>query len=171
MTLRSAFLLACLAAPALAQPPLKPPLADVAFLVGQWKADDGKVADTGETSRGTSVITIEADGNALLRRDTTQTFKNGKPGGRFSQLMTIYAEAGSLRADYVDGEGHVIHYASADVTPGKAVTFTSAPGAGPSFRLRYELQSPRTLAVQFGMIAPGQITLHPIASGTLRRAR
>ena len=45
--------------------------------------------------------------------------------GGFDQIMMIYPEAGTVRADYSDGV-HVIHYVSAMVEPGAAVTFTSA---------------------------------------------
>ena len=157
---------------ALAEPALKPEMSALAFLVGEWKSDDGKVADTGGTSRGISQITIEADGGALLRRDRTQlTGKDGKPAGGFSQLMMIYPEGGTIQAVYEDGEGHVIHYGSAKTDPGKSVTFTSIPLAGaPTFQLTYTLKAMDTLSVTFGMIPPGQIEFHAIAVGTLRKA-
>jgi hypothetical protein len=160
----------CYASPGFAQTTLKPDLAGLGFMVGQWKSDDGKVSDTGGTSNGTSTISIEADGAALLRRDHTETFDaKGKSTGGFDQIMTIYSENGALRADYVDGEGHVIHYTSASVVAGKSVTFDSAAGGGPVFRLVYELSAPATLAISFGMTQSGQF--HPIASGTLTRAQ
>jgi hypothetical protein len=147
-----------------------PALSGVEFLVGHWRSDDGKVADTGGTSRGTSVITVEANGKALLRRDHTElSDKSGKSAGAFDQLMMIYLEAGALRADYSDGN-HVIHYTSATIVPGHSVAFTSAHLDGaPTFRLTYELTAPASLAVSFSMAAPGQSAFQPIASGTLRR--
>ena len=157
------------ASPALAQMTLKPDLAGLDFMVGQWKSDDGKVADTGGTSSGTSTISIEADGAALLRRDRTETFDTkGKSTGGFGQIMTIYSETGGVHADYIDGGGHIIHYTLANVVAGKSVTFDTAPGSGPAFRLMYELRAPTTLAVSFGMVRAGQF--HAIAVGTLTRA-
>jgi hypothetical protein len=161
----------CFALPALAQTALKPPLAPLSFLVGNWKSDDGKVAETGGTSKGGSVISAQSDGWALLRQDHTELFdKNGKPAGGFHQTMVIYPDNGAVHGDYVDGEGHAIHYVSAEITAGKSVIFSSAPGQGPVFRLRYELQAPGVLAVSFGMIPPGQSDFRPIAAGTLRKA-
>jgi hypothetical protein len=166
----AAAIAACVTVPAAAQPSLAPDLTGVGFLVGHWKSDDGKVSDTGGTSKGSSTITVEANGEALLRRDHTDLFdKAGKPAGGFDQIMLIYSEGGVLHADYSDGQ-HVIHYTKADVVAGKSVTFTSAaPPGAPAFQLHYEVQSPGALALTFGMIPPGQTAARPIAAGTLHR--
>jgi len=163
---------ALLAGPALAQPALKAPLAGLGFLVGDWNSGEGKVADTGGTSRGFSHVTVEADGWSLLRRDRNEIIgPDGKPAGGFSQMMLIYPEAGTLHADYSDGEGHIIHYDNAEIVPGRSVIFTSpASPAAPGFRLTYTLKSPRDLGVDFSMLPPGGGAFHPIATGTLHRA-
>src|SRR5882757_3476374 len=150
---------------------LDPALAGVGFLVGQWVSNDGKVADTGGTSKGSSVITAEVNGTVLLRRDHTDLFDHsGKSSGGFDQLMMIYPENGSLHADYSDGT-HVIHYDSAVVIAGKSVVFTSVrqPGA-PVFRLTYELTAPTVLAISFAVAPPGQSEFQTIASGTARKS-
>jgi hypothetical protein len=149
----------------------RPDIAGIGFLVGTWVSGQGKVADTGGTSRGTSTITLEAGGAALLRRDHTELFgADGKPGGSFDQIMLIYPEGGTLHADYSDGD-HLIHYTSASIVPGKSVAFTSGalPGA-PTFRLTYELTDAGTLTVRFEMAPPAQTTFHPIAEGSLKKA-
>jgi hypothetical protein len=164
-----------LASPALisvagAQAALKPPMAPLNFLVGNWNSGDGKVADTGGTSKGGSVITAQSDGWAILRQDHTELFdKAGKPAGGFHQTMVIYPDNGAIRADYVDGEGHTIHYVASEIVAGKSVTFSSPLKEFPVFRLRYELQAPGALAVSFGMTPPGQTQFRAIAEGTLHR--
>lgn len=165
-------MMAGLATPLCAQSLPAGPLAGLAFLVGDWDSGTGQVADTGGTSKGRSTITAEAGGNVLLRRDHTDLFdKAGKPVGSFEQVMMIYLESGTIHADYSDGT-HIIHYVRAEVTPGKSVTFTSAASGGaPTFRLAYTLADPTTLAIAFAMAPPGGSDFHPIATGTLNRAK
>jgi hypothetical protein len=160
----------CLASAAMAQTTLKPDLGGLGFLVGHWSNGVGKVADIGGTSKGSSVISVEANGEALLRRDHTDVFDaRGKPAESFDQIMLIYPEGGTIRADYTDGR-HVIHYPAATVISGKSATFTSARQAGaPVYRLTYDLQATDTLAVSFAMMPPGQSSFIPIATGTLKR--
>ncbi len=142
------------------------------FLVGRWEGG-GEVSDTGGRAQGVSTISIEADGRALLRNDQNQAFdKAGGPTQSFSQLMTIYPDAGGVRADYMDGEGHVIHYGPASIVAGRSVEFTSlAPPGAPVFRLRYDAEGPDTLKITFMAEPPGQTAFHPVAVGEVRRAR
>jgi hypothetical protein len=149
---------------------VSPQLSGLSFLIGDWQAGRGNVAETGGISQGHSTFTLEAGGNVLLRKDTTELFSaSGKPAGSFDQIMMIYPEGDAIHADYSDGT-HVIHYVKADVVAGRSITFvsTSRPDA-PTFRLRYELSNPTTLAVDFEMAPPGSTTFHPVATGTLTR--
>ncbi len=169
--MNAVLLAACLCAPAMAEPfHLAPDLAPIGFLVGHWVGDDGKVAETGGTSQGTSVITSEVGGAVLLRRDHTELRDAaGKASGGFDLITMIYPESGTLHADYSDGQ-HIIHYTQAEIDPGRSVVFTSKaqPGA-PRFRLSYAVEDPRTLALDFSMSPPGQTAFQPIAQGHLHR--
>jgi hypothetical protein len=148
-------------------PALKPDLAAIGFMIGDWQSGDGQVADTGGTSKGRAIISAEANGAVILSRAQTKLFdRAGKPAGGFQQLLSIYPDGGTLHADYSDGD-HLIHYVSADVVPGKSVTFASAAAKGaPVFRLTYELTSPKIMTISFGMVPPGSMEFHPIAVGT-----
>jgi hypothetical protein len=150
---------------------LAPPLTGISFLVGAWAAGTGTVADTGERSRGSSTFEAAAGGGALLRRDHTELMHaDGTPAGAFDQIMLIYPEGGTLHADYTDGT-HIIHYASAQIVPGRSVAFiTNQGGTAPAYRLTYTLTDPATLGVAFEIEPPGQTTFHPIATGTLHRS-
>jgi len=156
-----------------AQAELPAPPADltgISFLVGTWESGDGRVAETGGTSRGSSKITAEAGGSALLRRDHTDLFgADGKATGSFDQIMLIYREGRAIHADYTDG-AHVIHYTSAVVVPGRSVAFTTSTIAtAPTFRLSYEKTADQTLALRFEIAPPGQTEFHAIATGTLHK--
>jgi hypothetical protein len=148
-----------------------PDLSGVAFLTGEWVAGKGVVADTGGTSTGRSIMSAEAGGHVLLRRDHTDLFDpSGKPAGGFDQIMMIYPEGGTLRADYSDGS-HVIHYDHAEIEPRRSVTFTSVARPGqPVFRLSYFLSAPDRIAIAFAVQPPGSSTFQPIANGILTRA-
>ena len=156
------------ASPAIAQAQLAPELSGLSFLVGKWGNGAGHVSDTNGPSTGSSVITIEANGAALLRRDHTDLLgKDGKIDRGFDQMMLIYSESGGVRADFVDGERHVIHYTRATIASGKSVLFEVEAGKGPDFKLKYELSGPNELTITFGMQRPEGFA--PIAVGTLKR--
>lgn len=151
---------------------LAAPLKPIAFLVGRWEGA-GEARDAGAPEHGVSTISVEADGRALLRSDRTAVAgKPGRPGQSFSQMMMIYAEADGVHADYVDGEGHVIHYGLASVVAGRSVEFTSAAPAGaPVFRLRYDAEGADALKVAFMIRPPGAPEFQPIAVGEVHRSR
>ncbi len=64
--LAAALTLLCAASP-MAAAPLNANLVGRTFLIGDWSAETGRVAETGGTSSGASHIEPVADGAALLR--------------------------------------------------------------------------------------------------------
>jgi hypothetical protein len=152
-------------------PSLKGGLQGLDFLIGHWSAPTkGKVAETGGSSTGESTFTPEVGGSVLLRKDHVSLYDAaGRATGGFDIMMMIYPESGGIHADYADGD-HIIHYASASVVPGHAVTFVSASSpAAPTFKLSYVLSSPKVIDIDFSMAAPGSTDFHPIATGSMTR--
>jgi len=151
---------------------LAPALQPLSFLVGKWEGG-GEVSDSGGRALGVSIISAQADGKALLRDDHNDLFdKAGKQTGQFHQIMLIYPDAGGVRGDYVDGEGHVIHYGPATIVAGQSVEFVStAPPGAPVFRLRYDAEGTEALKISFAIRPPGQTTFQPIAVGEVHRAK
>jgi hypothetical protein len=150
---------------------LQPELAGIGFLLGHWTSlDRGKVAETGGTSTGVVSFTSEVGGSVVLRKDHVNLYdRSGKKKGSFDILMMIYPEAGTLHADYSDGQ-HIIHYTSADVSAGHSVSFTSASSPqAPTFKLVFSLDDPKTLNIDFSMAPPRSDEFHPIATGKARK--
>jgi hypothetical protein len=170
----SAFAALLVASTASAQTPsLKGGLQGLDFLVGHWSTPtQGKVADTGGSSTGESNFTPEVGGSVLLRKDHVSLYDAaGKPTGGFDIMMMIYPEAGGIHADYADGD-HIIHYTSASVDPGRAVTFFSTPSpTAPTFKLSYVLSKPKVIDIDFSMAPPGGTDFHPIATGSATKDR
>jgi hypothetical protein len=141
---------ALIGAPALAEP-LAGPLAPLGFMVGDWRGDGDA---SGAGAGGVSAIHPELDGRVLVRRDHVVT----KAGGAFDIYMVVYPDGGGLRAEFIDTEGHTIHYAATPAAGGAqpAVTFES-PGSAmaPGFRLTYAAVSPDRLHIRFEIAPPG----------------
>ncbi|MEA1676431.1 hypothetical protein [Nitrospirillum sp. BR 11163] len=178
VSLVAALMLASTAALAQQNPPspnpptVAPTLAPLGFLLGDWTGG-GKTADGG-MARGTSTIKAVAGGGGLLRQDHTDLMgQDGRPvpGAGFDQIMLIYPQDGTLRADYLDGQ-HTIHYTSAQVVPGESVIFLAeATPATPGFRLGYTKVDGGTLHVKFEMAPPGAPGYMTVAEGDVKRRK
>ena len=75
--------------------------------------------------------------------------------GADDDLLVIYGDNGSLKADYFDSEAHVIRYL-VDVRPPNAVVFVSDPNPRePRYRLTYTAAADGVLIGSFDIAAPG----------------
>src|SRR6266568_2261413 len=97
-------------------------LSSLAFLIGDWQAVD---TPPGESGRFTFKRAVQ-DHIMVRTNEATYAATAERPASRHDDLLVIYSERGSLRADYFDSEGHVIRYA---VRPQNAnvVVFVSEP--------------------------------------------
>lgn len=129
-------------------PGLTGPVAALGFMVGDWRGDGQGV---GAGAGGDSAMHPDLGGRVLVRRDHVLT----KAGGAFDIYMIVYPDQNGLRAEFIDTEGHTIHYA-ATPGPGPKVTFVS-PGSAqaPRFRLTYAAVNPDRLHIRFEIAPPG----------------
>lgn len=144
----------------LAQAPTKPvspdPFSSLAFLEGTWDANVQNNAAIKLAGRYT--FGRELNGHVFVRHATNDP--GCKAPSSFdcshSDLLYVFQDApgAPFKADYFDNEGHVIHYDVSTPTA-TSVVFLSAPGAGPQFRLTYELWG-QVMKGKFQMQMPGQ---------------
>ncbi len=128
------------------------PLAPVRFLLGEWSA-----AGQGSPGSATGVATFAPalQGKVITRTSYAEYPASEKqPASRHEDLMIIYANAGAIRADYYDSEGHTIRYA-VRVDGGNHAVFTSDAVTGePRYRLSYVLDSDGRLNGTFEIASP-----------------
>lgn len=128
------------------------PWAPLRFLLGEW---EGTGSGTPGQGSGRFSFALDLGGHVLVRRAHSEYA--GKDGPVVhDDLVVVDAREGALRARYWDGEGHVIDYAVTASADGRTVTFQSAPGSGPRFRLTYERLGEGRVMVRFAIAPPGQ---------------
>jgi len=135
----------------LAQPAPSSPLDPLRFLVGEWRAVDSPPGESGGFSFALSVQ------NRVMTRTNYAVYEAtaARPASRHDDFMVIYADGGSLKADYFDNEGHVIHY-DVQSRRDREVVFHCAPTAkDPGYRLSYVLMPEGLLKGQFEVSPPG----------------
>jgi hypothetical protein len=127
------------------------PWAALRFLLGEWEAPPSADGATGHTS-----FALELGGAVLVRVNHAEyPARDGRAAAAHDDHMVIYREGSppALRALYVDGEGHVIHYAVATGASGRAEFLSDSLAPGPRYRLTYAALAGERLAGRFE-IAP-----------------
>src|SRR5262249_15309755 len=93
-----------------AHPPLAKELEALRFLLGDWRGEGG--GQPGQAAGDFSFTPTLQGRVVVLKSFADYPATADKPAYRHDDLMVLYAgEAGGLRADYYDNEGHLIHYA------------------------------------------------------------
>lgn len=141
-------------------------LSSLAFLIGDWQA-----VDTPPGESGAFTFTLAVQDHVMVRtNEATYAATADRPASRHDDLLVIYGERGSLKADYFDNEGHVIRYA---VRPAAAnvVVFTSDPSPDePRYRLTYSAAADGVLLGSFEIASPSAPdTFKPYLSWKARR--
>jgi hypothetical protein len=138
------------------------------FLVGEWTGEGD-----GQPGKGSGATTFrfELEGKALVRRNSAEyPAAKDRPAFHHEDLMTVFAEAGDLKALYLDNEGHVIRYLVSGTAEG--AVFVSEPGDGPSYRLTYLRRGEGRLGLRFEL-APAKTPMNfrTYIEAELRRAK
>ena len=151
--------------------PLNTALVDLEFLEGHWKVQAGKNTTSrlyGALERGTSDISVTANGQALIKQDHFYLVGvEGQMLGSADPVMLIYPEASTLHGEQVSGRG-VVHYTATHVEHGKSVTFESTSADG-TLRLTYLLKAPDTVSMTSESRKSGGTAFEVIATQTLQK--
>jgi hypothetical protein len=129
------------------QPPA-PPMPDwksFQFLIGTWAAQP-------DPNSGGTTIEPDLQGRVLVRRNFSLT-----GGSRHEDLMIIRYDGSTkaYRADYLDNEGHIIHYRIDVWAEGRLVFISNGPESEPRYRLTYKAASGDTVNGVFEIAPPG----------------
>jgi hypothetical protein len=138
--------------PLIAQAPAA--LARFQFLVGEWEA-----TGSGSPGEGGGRYTFSPDlqGRVLVRRSfAAYPATADRPAYRHDDLMIVFVDGETARADYYDSEGHVIRYAVDSPEPGLAVFVSDVNPSAPRYRLTYARAADETVAGRFEIAPPGQ---------------
>ena len=120
------------------------------FLIGEWQAID---TPAGETGAFTFKLAVQ-DHIIVRTNEAVYAATAERPASRHDDLMVIYSEHGSLKADYFDNEGHAIRY-SVQPRDGNTVVFLSDANPGePRYRLTYTAEVNGILLGSFEIASP-----------------
>jgi hypothetical protein len=136
------------------------------FLLGNWRAIELPAGASGGFS-----FKLAVHDRVLIRTNEAHYPAAGdRPASNHDDLLVIYREDGSLKADYFDSEGHVIRYV-VDTPSSNVATFVSARVAGqPRYRLSYHADAAGLLVGSFEIAAPDAAdTFKPYLTWKARR--
>jgi hypothetical protein len=127
------------------------PFSSLRFLIGDWEAIDTSPGETGAFT-----FKLAAQDHIIVRtNEAAYAATAQRPASRHDDVLVIYKENGTLKADYFDSEDHVIRYILQPRSP-NVVAFISDPGARePRYRLTYTAGADGILFGSFEVAAPG----------------
>ena len=143
-------------------------LSSLTFLLGDW---DAVGLPRGES--GAFNFSLAVQDRIIVRTNYAKTAaRDGRPATRHDDLMVIFVEGGTIKADYFDSDKHVIHYSVQTRGP-RDVVFISEPNAAePRYRLTYSLAADGTLKGSFETAAAeSQDDFKPLFSWSARKLK
>lgn len=127
------------------------PLEPLQFLLGEWEGIGDQAGATGGFTFAPNV-----QDRVIVRTNFSNTPANGgRPASRHDDLMVIYVDAGVVKADYFDNEGHVVRYV-AEAGRDRVVFVSEIKSSEPRYRLTYTRGAEATLVGTFEVAPPGK---------------
>ena len=141
-------------------------LSSLRFLLGEWTAVDTPRDESGSFSFKSAV----QDHVIVRTNEATYAATADRSASRHEDLLVIFTENGSMRADYFDSEGHVIRYTVQAREPNHAVFLSEPTAREPGYRLTYSRGADGLLVGSFEIAAPGSSSsFKPYLSWKARR--
>jgi hypothetical protein len=134
--------------------PKTDPFAPLRFLIGHWVGEG-----SGQPGQGAGGFSFQPalDGKILFRHNVTEIeAKDGRPAAHHEDELSVYPEGATLRALYLDNEGHVIHYTVTALAGAQGAVLVSDLNPGPRFRLSYRSTGADTVSIRFEFAPPGK---------------
>ncbi|MBI5266773.1 MAG: hypothetical protein HY851_06020 [candidate division Zixibacteria bacterium] len=128
--------------------------ADYRFLIGDWMADNPEDQGKGECS-----FALDLQNKVIIRKNHAEIpASKDHPATVHDDLLIMYwANIYTLKADYYDSEGHIIHYTSTVSLDKDTVSFTSEQSdQAPQYRLSYVKIGDGKVAGTFEFAPPGK---------------
>jgi hypothetical protein len=130
------------------------PLRSLYFLLGDWQA-----IDTAPGESGAFTFKLAVQDHIIVRtNEANYAVTDGRTPSRHEDLLVIYSDDGSIKADYYDSEGHVIRYRVEARGPGAVVFVSEASPQEPTYRLSYASGTDGVLTGLFEIAPPGTPT-------------
>jgi len=125
-------------------------LSSLSFLIGDWQA-----VDTPPGESGAFAFKLAVQDHIMVRtNEATYAATAERPASRHDDLLVIYGERGSLKADYFDSEGHVIRYAVRPQNANVVVFVSDLTSNEPRYRLTYSATADGVLLGSFEIASP-----------------
>ena len=128
------------------------PLAPFHFLLGDWEG----IGDQGGATGGFTFAPGAQDRVIVRTNHSNTPPSGGRAASRHDDLMVMYVEAGLVKAEYFDSEGHVIRYVAAETHPGEVVFLSEIKATEPRYRLTYTQASATTVNGRFDVAPSGK---------------
>ncbi|MBI4890370.1 MAG: hypothetical protein HY821_07070 [Acidobacteria bacterium] len=136
-------------------------------LAGEW---EGVGSGAPGEAQGRFTIAFDLQKQILVRRNWAEYPATAqRKAFRHDDLMVIYREAGAVKAEYFDNEGHVIRYTVS--ASGERIVFLGDAVAGqPRFRFTYTIRTDGELGIEFEIAGPdAQEKFEPYIQARARR--
>ena len=129
------------------------PLDALDFLLGEWQAQGNGAPGS---SVGSFTFARELQNHVIVRHSFSEAVKAaGQAGARHDDLMVVHVDdAGAVRADYFDSEGHTIRYVVTAKAGHEAVFLSDSMESPSIYRLTYSLDPDGSLNGKFEIAFP-----------------